>query len=228
MRRNLNWNLEGLFDSVISGTVTADGQPVAGIRVELWHGYPEGAFFIVYTVTDNAGNYRFAGLPQSTYFVRFADPQGRYAVTYHGDTLWMAASPGLYTDGTNQFVNINATLIRGGAIHGTVRRYDGTPVANALAGAYMTTDQVWWSQVQEEILFLTDEKGEYIITGLRPGLYRVGFAAEGQRYPSEEFYGPAETYLTATNVQVEADKTTEGIDITLGPDHLVWLPLLAR
>jgi 5-hydroxyisourate hydrolase-like protein (transthyretin family) len=229
VRDNINWDLSGgLFDSVITGTVTADGQPVAGIRVELWYGYPEGALFVVYTVTDNAGEYRLAGLPQHVYYMRFADPQGRYAVTYPGDALWMGASPALVTDGTDQIGNIDATLIQGGAIHGTVRRYDGMPVVNALAGAYMTTDQFWWSQVQEEVTFLTNEHGDYTITGLRPGLYRVGFAEADQRYPSQEFYGPAATYRTATDVLVEAGKTTTGVDIILGPDHLVWLPLLAR
>jgi len=228
IRRDINWNLEaGIFDSTITGTVTAAGVPIAGIRVELWNGHPEGSSFIVYTLTDHAGNYRFDGLPESHYSVRFADPQNRYAVTYYGDVGIMAISPMISTNGINTFASIDGHLEPGGTIRGIVHRYDGTPVANAMVGAFFAPGDIYDDWAQEETPFLTDHNGEYLITGLRPGRYRVGFAPAGHLYPSEEFYG-GDHFLTATDVLVEAGKVTDGINIILGPDHYVWMPLLAR
>lgn len=229
VRRKINWDLgEGLFESMITGTVTADDLPVADIRVELWHGYPEGSTLVVYTLTDASGRYRVEGLPASRYYVRFADPQNRYAVTYYGDVGVMAVSTGIHTDGTNQISNVDGHLVAGGSIRGIVRRHDGTPVANAIAGAHFPPGHSYSDWAQEEIVFLTNPAGEYIITGLLPGFYRIGFASEGERYPSEEFYGESGTFQSATDVAVEAGKVTDGIDIILGPDHLVWLPVLSR
>ena len=230
IRSNINWDLgAGVFDSVITGIVTAAGNPLAGIRVELFHVNPEGSVFVVYTLTDREGHYRFDGLPQNVYAVRFVDPQNRYAVSYYGDgTGLTATSTLLYTDGTKAIDKIDGHLIPGGTIRGVIRRYNGTPVANAIVFAYFVSDQGWFQQVQEEVTFRSNRNGEYALTGLRPGLYRIGFEEEGKPYPNIEFYGSAASLQTASNVPVEAGQVTDGINIILGPDHYVWLPLLTR
>jgi len=229
VRRAINWDLgTGIFDSVISGTVTADGAPLAGIRVELWHGYPEGVQFVVYTVTDAQGRYRIEGLPHSQYYLRFADPQQRYAVAYFGDVGVMAISTAVHTDGTNQLANIDGHLVPGGAIHGVVRRYDGTPVANALVGAHFALSQPVAGWAQDEVVFRTDVNGAYMITGLMPGAYRMGFAEASEFLPTAEFYDAANSFQSATDVPVEAGKVTTGIDLILGPDYYLWIPYLAR
>ncbi len=62
----------------ISGTVkTADGQPLAGQKVQL-RDSSNGRVFAI-TTTDNAGRYSFNGLPQGNYLVEVLDARGKLA-----------------------------------------------------------------------------------------------------------------------------------------------------
>ncbi|MFN8490165.1 MAG: hypothetical protein U0350_21435 [Caldilineaceae bacterium] len=79
----------------------------------------------------------------------------------------------------------------------------------------------------------TDAAGNYTLQGLWPGTYRLSFqlcpvASYGAGCESEFYGAPYYDVLRATDIKVEADKTTAGINLTLGPDHLYYMPLAAR
>ncbi|MEZ4869088.1 MAG: hypothetical protein R3C14_47645 [Caldilineaceae bacterium] len=64
-----------------------------------------------------------------------------------------------------------------------------------------------------------------------PGTYRLGFYKQGAGYDLEEFYGAPDQHTQlreGADVIVVADKITNGIDLVLGPDPVLYLPLIAQ
>ncbi|HEY3383078.1 MAG TPA: carboxypeptidase regulatory-like domain-containing protein [Vicinamibacterales bacterium] len=201
--------------ATITGAVTAGGNPVNGIEIDL---YSTGSRFLLSRTTDTAGGFGFNGLPPGTYFVQTAaSPSGYLEQTYNGvncggvgcDT---SAGTSVTVAAGQTLSGINFSLSRGGAISGTVT--NGTaPVAGVTVTAVTRSGFGTYPGV------VTDAQGMYTINGLPAGLYVVratGVAADG--YVTELYNGlscASCTYLSGTSVPVTQGQTTPGINFIL-------------
>ena len=202
--------------SSISGNVTAEagGAPLAGIGVFLyrWTGTYWG--WQTSTDTDAAGDYQFTGLPSGSYRIQFYDFFATYVGESYDDVLGEAADVG--TDialGTGMDVTgIDAALALGSTLAGTVTELDGvTGIEYVFVLAYQWTGLDW---VYRGNGGFTDANGDYLISGLPAGTYRVEFSSSDGLH-SPEYYDDAPELTNATDIIVAAESSVSGIDASL-------------
>ncbi len=224
---NINFDLgQGQFESVITGSVTAEGKPQSGIQVEVYTNN-EIPVRIVYTTTNRSGQYQLSALFNGRYHLRFYDPTHTFApIHYNNARLWTEATP-IVVQGSALISNVNASLVRAGAIHGQVRRGDGMPLHNILVSVNRhdpppgETDGTGFG-----VLTATDEQGYYQLVDLAPGYYRLWF--QDLTTGITEYYGSATDLAQANDILVESGIVITGIDMVLGPDVLIYAPLLMQ
>ena len=227
IRRNIDITLGANdFAGEIRGTVLADNRPATQIRVDLfWSASnPSSMPPLYHTFTDSAGRYQIAGLLAGYHLVRFSDPAGIYATTYYTHAQSSEDAQRLEVKGATLFPHVDATLVHSGAIQGRVTRTNGSPFAQVWIVAYTNVNGVWRGLGNEAVD--SDLDGRYRLSGLRPGVYLVKFVDRNS--PLQEFYGGKETVETATLITVTADQTTSNIDLILGPDRPLYLPVIQR
>ncbi|HOD99835.1 MAG TPA: carboxypeptidase regulatory-like domain-containing protein [Kiritimatiellia bacterium] len=214
----------------ISGNVTEeDGvTPLDHIYVTIfrwadiwWQRYTEG-------VTDAEGKYLIENLPPGKYRVYFeASHYGEGKYYDNAPDIFSATditvSAGETTTNINAAMSPGAATVRGesGAIAGTVTQQDGTtPIAQVHVTAFRWVD-VWWQRYAEGI---TDTEGNYSITNLPPGTYRIQFEAWHGGFG--EFYDNVPDIFHATDITVEEGQTTANINAALAgqgcPDYETW------
>jgi len=149
----------------ISGTVArsdSPSTPVSGVRMIL-----QSSDYSVYveTTTDAEGDYSFTELPLGDYRVK-AEPSGGLATQW-----WQGASSefeatlvGISTAGQS-VAAIDFLLEEGASISGTVRGADG----ESIAGLEVFAESMSWNSYS----VFTDASGDYTISGLPVGEYRL-------------------------------------------------------
>jgi hypothetical protein len=153
---------------------------------------------------QNAFSYRIKGLPAGTYKLEFADTED--VSEWYDDALtWETA--GLVTLSKGQQVtDINATLVKGGTISGTI-----TAPAPALAATTVyATDPTTGYTRSTRILW----DSTYKLMGLSAGSYRVSFKSP-QGMTLEQWYDTAATAAESALINVESGKSVTGINATL-------------
>jgi hypothetical protein len=161
--------------------------------------------------TDTNGVYAILGLPAGTYRVEFEDYNGQYVGEYYNDAADLDSATDIAVAAGATVGNINASLARAASIAGRVTAPNGvTPLADVDVMAY-TFDGSWWNV---EGWDSTDTNGEYRLTGLAAGTYRVGFADNSGLY-LDEYYHNATSLDTATDVIVPASTDVTGINESL-------------
>jgi len=213
------------FAGEIRGTLMADNQPAAQMRVDLfWSaGNPANPPLLYHTFTDNTGRYQIAGLLAGYHLVRFSDPAGIYATTYYTNAQLSEDAQRLEVKGATLFQQVDATLVHGGAIQGRITRAGGSPIAQVWVFAYVNKGGQWRGLGNEGVA--SDDNGRYRLSGLLPGAYLLRFSAPNGSL--QEYYGGEGTLETATPIPVAADQTTT-IDLILGPDVVRYLPIIQR
>ncbi len=200
----------------ISGTVTdGSGDPIAGLEVEV---YPadiesEGDDEAGLATTDANGNYTITDLPAGDYYV-FACAGCttlRYLnEVYNNHTDYQLADAVTVTaDNTTSPVDFE--LAPSGAISGTVTDSEENPIAN------MTVEAVWYDDEEKMNMdAVTDSSGQYEITGLEPGDYRVFTRAEetGLSY-TDKFYQNKISWDQASRVTITGTETTVNVNFVL-------------
>lgn len=117
---------------------------------------------------------------------------------------------------TNSNRTRQGTTPPSGTITGRVLSLDGEPVAGASVYALGNN-----SMTGRLPIFLTDEKGEFVIQGLIPGTYKMSASKEADGYPPTD-----NTFYSAGTVQLPEVTINEGETI---PDVPVYLgPQAAR
>jgi hypothetical protein len=187
----------------ISGTVAAQdtGLPLSGVWV---YAYSElGEWGESYT--DNSGNYTIAGLMPGTYLV-WGSGNSSYVGEYYNDTYdWASASPVTVIGGA-ETGGIDFILALSGSISGAITADDtGLPLAGVWVYAYSELGGWRYSY--------TDSSGNYMITGLVSGAYRVGVLSNSS-YVSE-YYNDTYDWDSASLVTVAGGVDTGGIDMSL-------------
>lgn len=222
---------EGQYDGEIAGMVTAEGTPLAGIKVSLYSyyvpPYPDPNYLpLVYTYTNEMGVYQLGGLQAGVYLVKFSHPAGDYTTRYYQDQRRPEFATYISLADNVTIRNINGNLARAGSISGRLRYTGGQLPASTYADLYWFTGEYWEWQPQ---LLQPDSAGNYTLKGLEPGLYRVcvpfniylGFPYPYIWYSYPNCYGTDRfsslNYENATDVAVVAGATASGIDFTLGP-----------
>ena len=206
----------------------------AGLR----HGAEEPTFPapIVYTMTNGAGEYRLEGIPDGGYIIRFVDLNQRYAdsdfnsagLYRYAETLYVKNGAIYHFDGSTM-ATVDGELVLGGTIKGQVRLANGQGVAGA------TINAVAIAQGMATTLFYvitTDANGFYELKSIYPTQYRISVYKPELGYSWGEYYGAPDDASSneqkATLVKVTAEETTSEIDVVLGPDPKLYLPVIVK
>lgn len=214
----------GAFEGTISGVVTADGAPRAGIRVTLLSPEfynPAGSNGLVSRLTDTNGHYRFEGLFDGAYGLLLSDPAGTYATTYHHGQGVIVEPERIMVVGGQAVSGVDVTLAHGGTISGRLYQRNGAGVADALV-TLVPAEIARGLPLQAQ----SSGNGVYKITGVPPGRYRLCAA---HNTLGGRCYG-ASSVDVAPSIAVVADGETKNIDILLGPESrkLYYFPLIGR
>lgn len=230
IRQNINFNLRSssTYDGYITGQVQSGEELLSGVRVNLHAGCCQ-ARPVTYTFTDAQGRYLLGGLPRGHWTVSFVDPNGVYARLFAGNVPTLEQADfvfGLYQDVA---ANYDAELRPGGAITGRVLDRYGNPASNLYIRTYLVADGLPQFVASDS---RTNDDGTYTLQGLYPGIYRVCFDNNETPSTKQECVGrpeiPYPFYDGASDIVVVAGETTNSVNLTWGPDHMLYLPVIAR
>lgn len=228
---------ESTFDSAISGIVTADGKPVAGIEVGLFSPYSysiqKSAMPLFSTTTDAQGRYTLAGLAGGSYRVAARDPNGVYANTFYQYT------PDPYFYPTNMVVltrtgtldGINLALTPGGAIRGHIRTQGGKSPSGFSIQVVPSSTDPYYGEPEPYLDVVSDKNGYFELKGLRLYSYylRAYPPENSSEFPYIPYFHPVGTTTYPYNIPllvVEPGKTLEGKDIFLFFQPTSFLPVI--
>ena len=153
------------------------------------------------------GSYTVSGLAAGTYILWVYPYDDLVSEYYDGVQEWDSATAVSVAKGETKS-GIDFSLETSGSISGQVVDKDGNPIADIWVYAYGYSDDDWGGDAQ------TDSSGNYTITGLGAGAYRVEADASGTEYVSEYFDG-VQDYSSAEQVNVVLEQETDGVDFTL-------------
>ncbi|MCB0865956.1 MAG: carboxypeptidase regulatory-like domain-containing protein [Solirubrobacterales bacterium] len=160
-------------------------------------------------LTDNSGAYAITGLSPGAYRLHFVDcTSGAYVDEYFDDRATLEDADAVSVQAGQESSGTDAQLASAGAITGTVTGPGGAPAPDVCVSALS-------AEGNELQMGSTDENGDYLITHLTPGSFKVIFRDCGNGDLAAEFYDDKPTFATADLVQVQQGLQTEGIDAQL-------------
>jgi hypothetical protein len=222
---------DNAFEGSISGEVTANGAPQAGIEVGLFQNvypYYESAMPFVTTMTDAQGHYKLEGLGYGYYQVGFRDPQGVYATTYYTNSSELFNSYTVWVTETSAVENINAELSPGGTIRGKVLTQNGKQRGGFIIQLISANLDPYSAPPVPYLRERSDTDGSYEITGLIAGSYflRAISPIYSGDYPSQvTLYYPGDFYPWQP-ITIESGETLEDMDffVLFTPNY--FLPVI--
>ena len=201
----------------ISGkVVNSSATPIASVTVKVYHA--ANRVEIASAVTNASGNYSVTGLPGGNYKLRFqylssTYPNGYQSQWYGNKADFDSANSVLVSDNTTTS-NINATLVVGGRISGTVKDGSGTGLIGIRVNVYDANHTNIGSAK-------TGINGAYYVNGLPSGSYKVNFDRSSSACGNTIWYSGKPDFSTATAVTVTSGSETAGIDATLPSGSIV-------
>jgi hypothetical protein len=210
----------------ISGRVTVDGKPKAGLVVELLSTVTNGPRRpIAKATTNKTGKYVLTNVASGTYDVSPSTPT--LVIPNQGNSGQSGRSVTIETG--ESVKGINFDLVSKGSISGRVRTVDGEPVKG------QTVQLIIRGEDNYSRPFSSSDPGErtsndegiYRFSGVPPGRYIVkvgvayGLAAYGPSqkdhvYYPETFHPDSDEASKATVVEVTTGRETTDVDITVG------------
>lgn len=190
----------------ITGVVTSSsGHPLAGICVTAVNtrqagsvvGSSSGGFGT--PITDARGKYRLSGLEAGSYYVSFSPcvASPKYAAqVYRGYPTSAGAPTPVKVKAGRETSGINARLIVGGTISGTVVNAGAKPLRNVC---------VFAADLASSGFAITSKAGTYTIPGLPTGNYELEFS------PCDN----QNLVPVLAHARVRAPRATKGVDATL-------------
>jgi 5-hydroxyisourate hydrolase-like protein (transthyretin family) len=161
--------------------------------------------------TNSSGEYTVLGLPTGSYEVYFYAPEGLNYLTqyYNGKSSYSEAESVLVTAGATTS-GINAAMSEGGEITGKVT---ASSSKEALSGIEACPLAIGGDDGGQCVT--TNSGGEYTITGLATGQYKVEFYPNGTQNYLTQFYNGKPSASEADTVSVTAGSTTSEINAAL-------------
>ena len=210
----------------ISGRVTVDGKPKAGLVVELLATDANGPRrAIAKATTSKTGRYVLTGVEAGTYDVAPSAPT--LVVPNQGKSGQSSKSVAI--EAGESVKGIDFDLVSKGSISGRVLDDTGEPVKGQTVELILRGPDYYSRPFYSSALgdHTTNDEGLYHISGVPPGRYivKVGIAyglasyarSEKNRvYYPETFYPRANGASSATVVEVASGRETTDIDITVG------------
>ncbi len=192
----------------ITGAVTdaATQQPLSNVYV---YAYDANGNYVAYAYTDSNGVYTITGLATGSYRIQFEPYSGSYFTQYYnGKQTLSAADPVAVTAG-NTTSGINASLIQGGSITGTITDATSGTAAN---GITVTAYNYTGTSTSYAGSATTGSTGHYSITGLNTGSYKVEFSSAGY---VTQYYNDRQTLTSSDSISVTNGKATTGINAAM-------------
>ena len=192
----------------ISGTVidATTHNPVANICAEFFDATSDAPADSAEYCTNSAGQYESAGLPAGSYTVDFITYGSPYLGQWYNDQSTQSAANSVSVTSNVDTGSINASLVEGGLISGTVTNATThAPLADACVVDI-------FDGASEVAIACTDSAGNYTSTGLPAGSYTVEFDAGGY---ATQWYNDEATQGAANPVTVTLGATTSGINAAL-------------
>lgn len=188
----------------LSGHVVTDtGQPLANIRITITCVGDQGPTRSRVTSTDERGTFQFGGLAIGSYTLSVRAP---------GYIRADRSGPQYYRPG--EYVGI--TMMKGGAITGTVKDSSGAALVSVPVRAFRIEDLDGKSAAVSPSIAsrLTDDRGVYRLYGLGPGYYLVCAGGGSRSYTDfNKYQHQAPTYYPSS-----ARQTAEKIMLRLGQE----------
>ncbi len=191
----------------ISGTVTDSAGNLAGVDVvaETLDGTWAGE-----AVTDASGAYKISGLGAGTYTLQFRGVAPTYDYMtqwWNGATSLGAATPITVTAG-QAVTGKNALLVKGTSISGKVTGAGGAALQDASVYVYDAS----YDYVSSAF---TDGSGNYRISDLPPGSYRLQFNGPWEAGYITEWYNNKSSFYEATVLPLAAGAQLTGKNVAL-------------
>lgn len=167
--------------------VTADGEPVTGLRVTI---SAEG--FVRYTNTDSGGFYKFLDMPLGNYSIQINDPNVGVSLT---DQVIVS---------DDSLVNVDMRLIVSGKAFVKATYEDGSPVSGG--------DVKLEHESGKKLLFSLNDKGEKLISNIPVGSYEITVINPHNYNLLDIYSGSITTHneLVAVQVTIPADNPPSG------------------
>jgi parallel beta-helix repeat protein len=195
--------------AVITGLVTdqVTGSGVQGITVTVYDAVTGS--FAGSGYTDSSGVYSVTGLAGGSYKIQASGYSAfGYIAKWYGSHDQQSTADIVRVIAPNTVKGVDFALERGGAITGKVT--DGATGAG-LQGVWITV----YSSVTDQTIgsSATDGAGNYTVSGLPTGSYKLAFYHDG--YLSQWLGGKADS-ASSTAVSVSAPNATSGINMIMG------------
>jgi len=195
----------------ITGTITLTGSiMVFSTFIYAWDAITkETSDYYAQPVNYMGGtaDYTIRRLPTGTYKLKTTNYFGYIDAYYNDKSSWTSADVVSVTEGSTASGK-NFTLSLGGTIEGTVSNSGKAPIEGVALWGYYVPDKFEWMNFG-----YTDENGDYSITGLRSGEWKV-FCWGDSTY-AFEWYDNKTNFNNATSVNVTAPGTASGKDFSL-------------
>jgi hypothetical protein len=206
----------------ITGKVTraVGGTSIPGIEVCAYSAPKELEGFGCAT-SDSQGEYTIRGLPTSRYYVEFSSDSEfteesnlDYVTQYYDGATTEATATKVSAKAPETTTEINASLEEGGRIEGKVTDAStGAAIEGILVCAQAGSGESSLGQCAT-----TGANGEYTISALASGEYKVGFIQFGPAGAGKyitQYYNGKSSLSEAQGVLVMAPNTTPGIDAAM-------------
>jgi len=214
----------------ITGRVTnSQNEPLSNIAVEVYVSGEVEFEWRGWAYTDTDGKYDIGGLQPGQYQVGFFDWSQLYGLEYYDDATTRETATMVEVTANATTANIDAVLAQTGSISGQVIADDTSePLTHVGVQVYQKQNDTWNIVNQG----YTNEDGNYKVTGLHDGAYRVKFVNQFEFMQPEpmppigidqfatesyasEFYNDALDLASATDINVTIGETTPNINASL-------------
>ncbi len=221
----VNWTMRDKTLRLSGRVVDANGQPLADIRVMLYDFNPSalpGEEWLHPTrsaLTDADGHYSMVIYQNQHYKVGFEDWRAVYTPLFNGNMPTLGGAPVIAVTDSN-VSDVDVTMNKGGGIRGRIVSADNTT-------SFRNEPYFHLSRWNEHDAFLPvyqyqieqDDAGNFTITGLTPGDYRLHVSGEFyHNIGFNRWYG-GDRAENAAWIRVELGEVTQLEEIVVGQDR---------